>query len=486
MLCTASSTMLADFTTLNAPLVTDYSLLIKSYFAFPTLVMRLLKNFCGLLCAVLLFNACSKKDTPPPPPPASNPPSCTNNSAPLTGATVVSGTSITLSWAAVSGAASYDVYLDTMASPAITVSTNISTTSLTYTVPAGAGKTYYWYVVPKNGSATATGCASRVTSFTSAPIQAPPPFGFYVVGYFPSYRNLNDIPDIKFRMCNVVNYAFFSVSNTGTLNAVSPALATQMIAKAKAANAKAFLSINDGAGDGKTYFKNMASTATGRTNFIKDVMNNVRQFGFDGVDVDWEFPTTSDGTDVTFTALMKELSDSLHLNAKYYLTAAITAGKYAGGIRDAIKTELFSYVDFLNVMAYDDFNTAVSYKHHSDYALATTCLNYWLNTRNMPQQKCVLGLPAYGRPSGITQTSTVLTYKDILSRGGSSQSDSAVVTNGGFTNYTIYYNGQPTIKKKAILAKQTANGVMMWEKWQDAMDGNSLLKAACDTVGRSY
>jgi hypothetical protein len=64
--------------------------------------------------------------------------------------------------------------------------------------------------------------------------------------------------------------------------------------------------------------------------------------------------------------------------------------------------------------------------------------------------------------------------------------DSAIVTAGGFTNYTIYYNGQYTVKRKAILARQIANGVMMWEKWQDAPDANSLLKAACDTVGRPY
>jgi len=104
----------------------------------------------------------------------------------------------------------------------------------------------------------------------------------------------------------------------------------------------------------------------------------------------------------------------------------------------------------------------------------------------MPASKCVLGLPAYGRPSGITQTGTVLTYKSILAQGANPQYDSAVVTAGGFTNYTIYYNGQYTVKRKAKLAKDIANGVMLWEKWQDAVDGNSLLKAACDTVGRAY
>ncbi|HEX6334985.1 MAG TPA: glycoside hydrolase family 18 protein [Flavisolibacter sp.] len=317
-------------------------------------------------------------------------------------------------------------------------------------------------------------------------IQAPAAFGYYVVGYFPSYRNLADVPDVKFRMCNVVNYAFFGVNANKELTVNNPSLVPQVITKARANNAKVFMSINDGSGDGKTNFRNMAATAAGRSHFVRNVMSHVRQWGFDGVDVDWEFPTTSDGTDITFTALMKELSDSLHTNAKYYLTAAITAGKYAGGIRDAIKSELFAYVDFFNIMAYDDFSTTVPYRHHSDYTLAQTCLNYWLTTRGMPKAKCVLGFPAYGRPSGITQSGTVLAYRDILAKGGSPLSDSAVVTNGSFTNYTIYYNGQPTVKKKAKLAKDIANGVMMWEKWHDAHDGNSLLKAACDTVGRVY
>lgn len=317
-------------------------------------------------------------------------------------------------------------------------------------------------------------------------IQAPPAFGFYVVGYFPSYRNVNDVPDVKFRMCNVVNYAFFSVNSSGLLTVNNPTTLAAMYSKAKLNGAKVFVSLNDGSGDGKTNFRNMAATASGRNLFVKDVMNKVRQYQFDGVDVDWEFPTTSDGTDITFTALMKELSDSLHRDAKYYLTAAITAGKYAGGNRDAIKNELFAYVDWFNVMAYDDFSTSMPYRHHSDYTLSTTCLNYWLGTRGMPANKCVLGIPAYGRPSGITQSGTVLAFSSILLQGGDPQSDSAIVTSGGFTNYKIYYNGQYTVKRKAMLAKQTANGIMMWEKWHDSHDATSLLKAACDTIGRAY
>ena len=100
----------------------------------------------------------------------------------------------------------------------------------------------------------------------------------------------------------------------------------------------------------------------------------------------------------------------------------------------------------------------------------------------------VLVFPAYDRASGISQTGTTMSYRTILTDGGSSQKDSAVIkSNSAFPGgYTIYYNGQPTVKLKTMLAKQRANGVMMWEKWHDAPDANSLLKAACDTIGRTY
>ncbi len=438
------------------------------------------------MVTVIIINSCSKKGgTNPPPPPGPTVPGCATNTAPANGAFVAAGP-LTLSWTAVTGATGYDIYLGATSSPATVIASNVTGTSYSYTVPVFASsQTLYWYVQPKNANGGATGCNSTVTSFTYTVIQDPPPFGYYVVGYFPSYRNLADVPDVKFRMTNVVVYAFYSVNGSGTLSAPGAPTAslTGTRDKARANSSKIFLGINDGAAGN---FKNMAATAAGRNNFIKDVMNTVRANNLDGVDIDWEFPSTSDGTDATFTLLMKELSDSLHRDARYYLSAAITAGKYAGGIRDAIRNEIFPYVDMFNIMAYDDFSTTVPYRHHSDYALAQTCLNYWLTTRGMPAAKCVLGLPAYGRPSGITQTNTVLTYKTILSQGGNPQYDSAVVTAGGFSNYTIYYNGQYTVKRKAILAKQIANGVMMWEKWQDAIDGTSLLKAACDTVGRSY
>ena len=318
---------------------------------------------------------------------------------------------------------------------------------------------------------------------TPAPIFAPPDFGFKVVGYFPYYRSVSAIPDTKFKMTNVVNYAFFTVTASSGITLNSPSTFTAVIAKAKANNAKIFMSVNGATAD----FKTSTATASARNTVIKTIMDNVRLYTLDGVDIDWEFPTTSDGTDILFTALMKELSDSLHTNGKYYLTAAITPGKYAGSIRDAVQTAVFGYADWFNVMVYDDFSTTVPYKQHSDMALVNASMNYWLTTRSMPASKYVLGVPGYGRPSGITQTNTVLTYSGILGQGGNPLSDSAVVTATGYPSpFTIYYNGQYTVKLKTMAAKQRGNGIMLWEKGQDTNDNTSLLKAVCDTIGRPY
>ena len=309
----------------------------------------------------------------------------------------------------------------------------------------------------------------------------PPKLDFSVIGYFPSYRMVNDYSDRFFKMCNIVNYAFFNINASGTLDPVNQLKFDSVYNKAKANGAKVFMSIINAEN-----FATMAATAIGRNKFIIAVLQKVRQHKVDGVDIDWEYPKTSDGSDINFAALMKELSDSLHVDGKYYLSAAITPGKYAGSIRDGIKNELFNYVDFFNVMIYDDFNSSVPYKQHSDMSLYDVCFNYWINVRGMPKTKFISGIPIYGRPSGITQSGTVLSYKTILSLGGNPNSDSAIVSAGGFNNYTIYYNGQNTVKKKAVKAKEKANGIMFWEIGQDDTGNNSLIKAACDTLGRAY
>ncbi|MEO6868344.1 MAG: glycoside hydrolase family 18 protein [Ginsengibacter sp.] len=328
-------------------------------------------------------------------------------------------------------------------------------------------------------------CKKETPSTPQLPetIKPPPPIGFVVAGYFPSYRSVAEYPDRMFRMCNVINYAFANITAANTVSISNTLRMDSVYKKGKANGAKIFLSISGDAG----LFASMSNNAGGRNVFVKDLMQKVRQYNLDGIDIDWEYPRTTDGTSEFYRLLMKELSDSLHSGGKYYLSAAITPGLYSGSIRDGIKNEIFGYADFLNVMMYDDFTTDPSrlYQQHSPYEILPTSFNYWIS-RGLPSQKLVIGIPVYGRPSGMTQSGTALAYKTIILQGGNPQSDSAIVTAPGFSLYKIYYNGRQTVKKKAAYAKSFGGGIMFWEIGQDTNDDLSLIKAACDTIGRSY
>ena len=47
-------------------------------------------------------------------------------------------------------------------------------------------------------------------------------------------------------------------------------------------------------------FKTISATPALRNKFINELMNIVRNYQLDGVDIDWEYTSTADGTDVTF------------------------------------------------------------------------------------------------------------------------------------------------------------------------------------------
>ncbi|HUN01565.1 MAG TPA: glycoside hydrolase family 18 protein, partial [Niabella sp.] len=146
-------------------------------------------------------------------------------------------------------------------------------------------------------------------------IQMPPGFGFYVVGYFPSYRIVSEYPDRMYKMCNVINYAFASVNASGTLDFNTQTKFDSVYNRAKANGVKVFLSINGAHAD----FAKACASPSSRLIFINDVMKKLRLLKLDGIDMDWEYPTAADGTHETFAVMMKQLSDSLHVDAKYYL-----------------------------------------------------------------------------------------------------------------------------------------------------------------------
>ncbi len=277
---------------------------------------------------------------------------------------------------------------------------------------------------------------------------------FKVIGYLPSWAG--EVNQIQFSKLTHINYAFILPTNSGGFQTLDNAPKLQsLVSTAHANNVKVLVSVGGWNDGNDSAFETFAASASGRTTFTNNVISLVNQYGLDGIDIDWEYPDNGNSAN-NYTLLMQQLSTAMHGMGKL-LTAAVVS--YNG---TSIQNSVFGYVDFLNIMAYDEGGP-----NHSTYDLAVTSLNYWVN-RGLPASKANLGVPFYGRSS-----SEYVDYKTILSRGGSANSDS-------FSG--IGYNGIPTIKNKTNLAFDQAGGIMIWELSQDAAGANSLLSAIHDVV----
>jgi len=314
--------------------------------------------------------------------------------------------------------------------------------------------------------------------------KAPANTKFQVVGYFPSYRDIASIPDSKLKMLDVACYAFASINSSLMPVIDQPDKLISLVSRCKSLGVKVILSFNGS----QQYFVSMTSQESSRNQFVNALMNMLSQYNLDGLDNDWESPSTADGSSIGNALLMKQLSDLCHINKKYLLTMAITSGLYVGSVSNGITSDVFDDVDWFNVMIYDDYSTTQPYVQHSPYSMLLTSFNYWVTIRKLPRTKFVTGLPLYGRPSGISQTGNTLAYNVILGENANAMLDSATVTTTAHPDpFTIYYNGLSTIQKKVNYS--TANGlggVMFWEISMDTNDDLSLIKAANDLIGRAY
>jgi len=309
------------------------------------------------------------------------------------------------------------------------------------------------------------------------PVTYVPDNSFKIVAYMPSYRDPASVGDHKYKMITHLFYAFLNPNPTadGSLVAIAnPSYLLAVQQKAKANNVKFGISVSGS----ESIFAAIAKSPTARTTFVKNILSFAKVYNIDGVDMDWEYPRTTNGLPSTdFTAFMKELSTELHNNNKF-LSAAITPGVYVSTNKDAIEAEVYQYVDFFNIMQYDGagYDTAEPLNHAS-MKMTDASLNFWLTTKGMPKEKAILGMPLYGKDG----TNKSIGYRDIEASGADVNLNVATV-NG----ISYGYNGIPLIKAKTQKAKDRCNGIMFWEFSHDSNSDKSLIKAANDQLGRSY
>jgi GH18 family chitinase len=281
----------------------------------------------------------------------------------------------------------------------------------------------------------------------------------YLVGYMPSWQGV--VADIQYTKLTHINYAFVipSPSGDGSLQALeNPSKLQQIVERAHADGVKVGIAVGGWNNLKNPGFEGLSASASGRDNFAENLLELVRKYDLDGVDIDWEYPQGIVQSQY-YNLMMHLLAEKLHAKGKI-LSAAVADDAENGA---AIPTELFQYIDFLNIMAYD----GDAKDGHSPYSLAESALDYWLG-RGLPRSKAVLGVPFYARPSWKT-------YRTLLTKGADPHADQ-------FKSDS--YNAIDTIARKSQLAIDRGNGIMIWELSGDAQGPDSLVSVIFQIIGR--
>ncbi|MGL1888897.1 MAG: glycosyl hydrolase family 18 protein [Reichenbachiella sp.] len=289
---------------------------------------------------------------------------------------------------------------------------------------------------------------------------------FKNIGYLTTWADFDGMSaQTDFSLFTHVNIAFANPSMDGIFTTdVSKNSILTMVEKAHAAQCKVLISIGGAAVELSTWLHRLSNE--NRASTVSSLVSFVREHNLDGVDVDLEGDlVTSEWYNPFVTALSAALLDD------ELLTAAV--GTYnANSITDAT-VRLF---DFINAMTYDARGPWRPNEpgQHSTYEFALSDIAYWKG-RGLEQSKIVLGVPFYGwnfDKAGVPE----MAYKDIVTTYPGAEEKDAIGQ--------LYYNGQPTIEAKTLLALQEAGGIMNWDMSLDIeySDSRSLLRTIVNTI----
>ncbi len=172
-----------------------------------------------------------------------------------------------------------------------------------------------------------------------------------------------------------------------------------------------------------TNFPGAASSATSRSTFASTATKFVTDLGFDGIDIDWEYPT--DATDAAnFVLLLQACRDAMDTYSKahasgyhFLLTVAAPAGPV--NYQKLQIKQMDAIIDKWNLMAYDyagswyttsgsDANLYPSTSNNASTPFSTDVALKAYLAGGATASKIVLGIPLYGRSfestAGLGQT----------------------------------------------------------------------------------
>ena len=238
---------------------------------------------------------------------------------------------------------------------------------------------------------------------------------FIIVGYATYWDSTMPDPSLLTH----INYAFAHIKSDFESLDVKNETRLAKIAALKDKNPKLKVLLSVGGWEAGN-FSEMAADDTHRKNFCNNCLTVVKKHNLDGIDIDWEYPTSnaagisaSPNDTKNFTKLMKDLRETLGQD-KLVTMASYAKAKYID-FKNAIE-----YMDFVNIMSYDmgkpPYHNAALYKSSmTKYSCDEAVAAHY--SAGVPYRKIVLGVPFYGHGDGSTFSSDCVDYNEIKTTG---------------------------------------------------------------------
>jgi chitinase len=359
----------------------------------------------------------------------------------------------------------------------------------------------------------------------AAPTPVPAPQKPVVVAYYISWAvyDRNWFPkQIEADKITHINYAFANLNEKGeviTGDGLADGRAFGQLFQLRQKNKDLKILISVGGWTWSKYFSNAALTPESRQAFADSAYEYIYKNGFDGIDLDWEYPTAKGNAGnierpedpknfiLLLETLRKKLDDEGKRDGKYYpITVAVGAApRHIDGLEYKKVGEL---LDFINIMAYDyhgswnplSGNNAPLFKDPADpseekaWGYGSWAVDAIIKA-GVPAKKLILGVPFYGRSwKGCPKTGNGQYQKCTGGAGPGTWEagfadfhdiEANYVNKKGFTRYWndkakvpylynpdggvfISYDDVESMKHKLDFVKQKGlGGVMYWEVTAD-------------------
>ncbi|KAL7629308.1 Chitinase 4 [Parahypoxylon ruwenzoriense] len=416
-------------------------------------------------------------------------------------------------------------------------SSNATTTtpqSTGITTSVGVGNTTTSSLTPSTSASSSVGAPPKPTDpFGITPPLPPGPFrGFKNAIYFTNWgiNSSNFHPqELPVSELTHILYAFADIDLNGTVKSSDPVVDLEKrypwdshqtrvnnaygvvkqlyIHKKWNRNLKTLLSI--GGWNYSPKFPAAASTDATRHAFATSAVKLVTDWGFDGIDIDWEYPD-NDVDKENYIKLLEACRKAFdrysllhHLRYRFSITVASPASPHNYQNMDLIRMN--RYVDSWHLMAYDysgswdtvsghqanvfayNTNNAASAKISTDDAVQ------YYKSQGIHPQKILMGLPLYGRAfegtAGLGQNYTsigdggpqpgVFYYKDLPKPGATEIYDDVAKATYSYDadgkELVSYDNIRSTNFKSQYLLSRHLGGAFFWEASGDKSGGRSLV-----------